>query len=765
MRTRVRLAFFRVLTLAAIVAGTLTARPAASEEATATAAPENSADTGVLQEVIVTAERRQTKLQETPIAAAVLSGAQLQNEQINNILDLAAALPSTVIGVAVGQARLAVRGIGYTDLHAGGEGRVGFYIDDIYVSAPAAQLGAFFDVDQVEALRGPQGALFGRNTTGGAFVVTTRQPTSETSGYIDATIGNYSLLKTEGAFSGALTDTLNGRVAFSELSRNGYGTNIPTETPVNNAHQQSYRGSISWQPSDQVKVTAEAHYHVESDQNYTTLQFGQAFPLAVGTCTQCTKIPLPTPGSPEWITNSQNTSSYFPPSQQRHSDGASSVVSYQINDSLAFRTILGYLQSYYDWIEIANGIDIQMNYTNASSKEFQYSGEMQLVGNMEKLHWIVGLYDFHENNEVQSLTVANAAMYVFGAAPMMTQGIQSGGLLLTDSYAIFGQATYDLTGRLSLTVGGRYLDEPKKLENNFQGLNFVTPWPAPGVPGGIILNANTLKLPYNQSLDANKFNPKATIDFKISPDIYTYFTYAQGFKSGGFNWGQNAPAYAPETLTDYEGGLKATLLNRRLIANLSAFYYNYSNIQEQVAGGNFIGITTQSAGKADVKGVELEFAATPTSALEFDGSASFLHAVFVGGLLTQDPNRPTLGLINLNGNWIPGAPRYTVNFGTNYTWQLPGGHLTGRAEYRRTGTTDWSIFNLDTEKQYNYGVGNAFLTYYREGGHWTASAYLRNIGNTFAAATKWQQSNATGAGVSGDVIDPRTYGVTLGYKF
>ncbi len=197
-----------------------------------------------LETIVVSAEKRATDLQTTPAALSVVSGQALADEQIHSILDIAGSLPNVQVGTVTGQADIAIRGIGFSTLNPGDEGRVAFYVDGIYIARPSNQLGAFFDIDRVEVLRGPQGTLYGRNATGGAFQLLTRNPTRELSGYLTVTGGNYGLVQTEGAISGPLSETLSGRVAFQTVNRNGYGKNLFSGKDVNDASTQAVRGKL-----------------------------------------------------------------------------------------------------------------------------------------------------------------------------------------------------------------------------------------------------------------------------------------------------------------------------------------------------------------------------------------------------------------------------------------------------------------------------------------------------------------------------------------
>ena len=729
-------------------------------EAAAGAGPSDS-------DIIVTAERRESRLQETPVAVSVIGGDALQTKQINSALDIGAALPSVQIGEGLGQLRISVRGIGFTDLRAGAEGRIAFYVNGVYNGQPSAQTGSFFDVERVELLRGPQGTLFGRNATGGAFNVTTRMPTTETSGYLNLTAGNYDTLNAEGALSGAISDTLSARVAVKLVNHSGYGRNRYTGTSINNAHTQSLRATLRWEPSDRFDMTLIANYHNEDDRNYMPSQFGQALPVT-------TLMEIPPFCTPETYTApdcvlsfSRDTTSRYENSNRRWQKGVSLTTNYELNDWLSLKSLFAASFSYYRLVQGNSGSPGISPRNNFYSHNDQYTAEIQLLGDRGPLSFVAGAFYFNDKTTPRSLTALPRAAFVPNVENYLAQGSHSLATLLTRSVALYGQLTYEVADGLSVTVGGRYTSEKKHNHDNYLGTNFVTPFPAPGVTGGLILNPPNPGFPNDQHINVSKFNPKVTIDYKFSPDIFGYVTYSQGFKSGGFNWGQTNPPYPEEKVDNYEAGLKTTLFGGDATANVAAFYYDYSNIQTQVVGvgPGVSGVLTQSAGAATIKGVELEVGARPTRSLRFDGSLAVLDAKFKGDLTTVDNDRPQLGPLRLAGNWVQGAPRYTINVGGEYSFDLPDGTLSFRGEYRRTGKIDWSIFNLPTLRTPAYDVGNLFLNYEDGDGNWTAGLFVRNVGNTLAATTLFKQANALGAMASGSALEPRTYGVNLGYKF
>jgi iron complex outermembrane recepter protein len=643
------------------------------------------------------------------------------------------------VGYSTGQAQIAIRGIGFATLNPGDEGRVAYYIDGVYIARPSAQLGSFFDVDRVEVLRGPQGTLYGRNATGGAFNVFARKPTTELSGYLNVTAGNYGLISTNGAISGPLSDTLSARLAFQTTNRGGYGKNLFLDKSINDANTTSGRASLRWKPNDKFDLDLSANYHREHDRNYALLSFGPGTPgvaLGAGAVNFSQDI-------------AENEETY----NHRHSYGVNGAGTYHLTDEVDFKTIVAYQHS---WFDILNGEGSPQPFARSRQHETanQFSTEFQLNGNMDRLKWTVGAYYFHEKvlPENRAAVLGSA----FGGPNYVTQGFALSADLTSSALAGFAQANYAITDQLSLTIGGRYSYEKKRDRNDQLAVDLGTPFPAPGVPGGELpIPPLSPPFPLNQSDSFKSFTPKVTVDYKITPQTFVYATYSKGFKSGGFNYATVQQAFLPEKLTNYEVGIKSTMLDNRLRANLSGFIYDYTNIQTQVVSSNPPGVFVQNSGRARIKGLEAEITAKPVSAIQLDLTYGLLDAKFKD-FITADPARPALGPLQIGGNRVPQAPKYTLNAGAQYSYDLGSGELTLRGEYHRQGKTYFTIFNTPTAAQRSY-EGND--------GHWSATAFVRNIGDKFAATSMFIQAAGFGGGLSGSAIAPRTYGATVGYKF
>jgi iron complex outermembrane receptor protein len=718
-------------------------RPSAPVAAPAVAAPGPSGE----PDIIVTAERRETRLQETPVALTVISGDALGEKQVRSALDVASDLPSVSIGQSTGQAQISVRGIGFSTLNPGDEGRVAYYVDGVYIARPSAQLGSFFDVDRVEVLRGPQGTLYGRNATGGAFNVFTRQPTREATGYLDVTFGNYGLVSTEGALSGPISSTLSARVAAQTVNRGGYGRNVITGESIDNANSASVRGIVRWEPSPVFRMDVTADYHREDDRNYALLSFGPGLPgVALD------------PGAINYSQDvAENTSNY----NRRRSYGVGTNITYDLSDTISAKATIAYKYSNFD---LLNGEGTPQPFAHSRQEETsnQFSAEFQLDGSSSWLNWATGVYYFRE--KISGTNRAAVLASAFGGPNYVAQGFFLTADLYTDAIAGYGQATASITDKLSLTLGARYSSEKKRDRNDILGVDVSTPFPDPSAPGGEAPIGPQPGFPQNQDATFNSFTPKVTIDYKITPDIFVYATYSQGFKSGGFNYATLQQAFKPERLTNYEGGIKTTWFDKRLRANLSVFHYDYTNIQTQIVSSNPPGVFVQNSGKARIQGLEVELMAKPVNFLQLDATLGLLDTKF-GDFITADPARPALGPLQIGGNHIPQAPSYTLNLGAQVSKDIDIGKVTLRGEYRSTGRTYFTIFNTPETMQRPFDIVSAYLTVLTADKRWHATAFVKNIGNTFAATSMFIQFAGFGGGLSGSAIAPRTYGLTLGYKF
>lgn len=742
--------------------------PVAALAAAAAGTTTTSNSSQQLTEIVVTAQRHKQLAIRAPLAITPLSGDLLQTHQLTNLSDLQALSPGVRDGETNGVNRLFIRGIGLNAFASGAESSVAYYIDGMYIGRPAFQLASFYDINRIEVLRGPQSILYGRNATAGAVNVISQSPTENLSGYLDATAGNYNLHETDGALSGRLTPggTLLGRIAFDLDNRSGYGQDIAQHHPVNNANQQSVRGTLEFKPSDRLDIKLIGMYHREADNNYYTMAFGP-YPGATLLGLSATTIPAVFPpytgGTiPAGIAvlNSQNAATGLAGNtNQRSIQMATLHVDYRLSDTLQLHSVTGWLNG--DRHNATDSENTSAGLGNTFYNEQSNEASEEAWATFHNSRWdVIGGADYYHEK------VRNYVLVPFAQFGPDVNYIQKGQMPI-DAYAAYAQATFSVLPKLRLTVGGRYSHEKRSSTGSFASIAFAP------------ISTNPLELvqvpptPINQSKTWSDFTPMGRVEYDFMEDSLVYFSYTQGFKSGTFNVGEINPAINPEKITSYELGLKSLLLDQRLEITSAAFYYNYTNLQVNKIIG--IATVTTNAAAAKVKGLELQVRARPTGALGVDGSVTYLDPKFtsfdsVNSLTPALTGLPASDFVapgqNLSGNLLPGAARVTANLGLNYTVSVAtGGSVTGQVDASYASRIFFSEFNDPVLSQAPVTRLNGSLRYDSENGKWYVSAWGKNLTNRLVWSNKTLGIALWGYPIYGAVDPPRTFGVTAGVRF
>lgn len=727
---------------AAVVGGiSLFGAPAMAQVATPPGADIQSEPVTGLDEIVVTAQRRATAIQDTPLAINAVGGEEMAARQITDLESLSAALPNVNFGRNVGFARIAIRGIGLDTTTTGQEGRVAYHLDGVYISRPSATGGTFFDIDRVEVVRGPQGTLYGRNATAGAINVITNDPTDTVEGFVRTTIGNYNLVTAEGAIGGPLVGPFSGRIAGQFVKRDGYGRNLFLNEDQDDADTQSLRGKLRFAPTDTFDVVVSADYHSEDDHNYTYhyLGAGKAGVVPLGQRLGGTTAEDPRDGYSDSATQNRRTFR-----------GLAAVANWELPWA-TLTSISGFRDSRVRWSSDQDNTQVAVTVFNMVERSKQYTQELRLAGDYGRGNWLVGAYYFKEDifgyNDFTPMTRA-----VVGGANTLARGLFYGGDIEAESYAIFGQVDFDITDSLTLTLGARYSDESKDVDEFTTRLDVATPAGAPAI----------IRATQQASVSTDSVSPRIGLQYEISPDAMVYVSYSKGFKSGGFNLGAINAAYEPEELASYEVGVKADWFDGRLRTNVSAFDYKYDNLQVQKVVGAAVQVL--NAASAEIRGIEAEFKALPTERIELGLDVSLLDSKYKN-FSTSDPARAELGVIDLSGNQLSQAPDYTISASAQYTLPTAIGEFRFRAESRWVDKVFFSPFNVvETSQDANNKI-NLFVNYTHPAGQWTASAFVRNLTDENTVASSQVSASLFAFPVLGAFEPPRTFGVELGYAF
>jgi iron complex outermembrane receptor protein len=716
----------------------------------------------VLEEVIVTAQKRSENLQDVPASVTAFSATSIEKYRLTDIRAVADRTPNFTVGQqGPASPTLTIRGIGSSDREAGSDRSVVLFIDEVYIGRAGASTFDLFDAAQIEVLRGPQGSLFGKNVVGGAVSITTADVKPDFDASLEFGAGNRALLETKGMVNLPFSDVLAGRFAFSAKKQDGYYFNRNFNQRAGDSRAVSGRAKLKFTPSENLDATLTlegSQDNIDGLSHQST--FGKADPAvyrpgfiglyAVGS------LPDPNP-----YVVSSNAFGYLDRElysavgrvNWRQSYGTWTFIpayrrgAYKVSDDVSAIRLVGVGPS----IKGFRSQEITDETYTAKS------AELRLASNGGgKLDWLFGVYYLSEHTDrtqIRDRLVNNTY-----SRPIFLQDNK------TDSAAAFGALTWHPIDVIDLRIGARYTRDKKDF--SITGADTITPAQrveltalygrAPGVA--------PLTALYTAAADEtwSEFTPDASLTYRFTDDISAYGRIATGFKSGGFNGlaanaAQAVLPFNPETAVSYEVGLKTRFLENRAQINATAFLLDFKDLQlrdrvELIPGNPTSAIVTIiNAAKARTKGVEIEGIVKPVSGLTLSGSVSRLSAK-----VTDTPPGSTI----LLGGRLPRSPKWTANLSAEYAWTLPdSGQITGQVEYRYVGNLYYDINEAPVTYQRAYNLVNARLEYAPHAANWTVAAWARNIGKE-VYVTDTQAGTGGFYGVS-QISEPRTYGVTL----
>jgi len=746
---------YTISSCAAIAAMLLVAPGIATAQDAADEAAQGAGQQGGFGEIVVTAQRRAESLQKTPIAVSAIGGEALAERGAIDLTSIGSSVPGLNVSEQIGQARLTLRGIGVDNISTGAESSVAFNQDGVFFSRSAAALASFYDVQRVEVLRGPQGTLYGRNATGGSVNIITNRPEFDMQGGVSLTAGNYETINAEAFITGGLGDSVAVRLSGQIQNHSGYGRNIVTGSDIDSRHSQALRGQLLFKPDERFSILLAADYYHADDRSNTYHYFGAAGVTPTGDPVTPTAILLggAVPAS------ARDVASVRDPSTRAEFWGARADINYELSDEVTLRSLTAYRSSDFTLQTDINPLGVDLFPLDLGEKSKQWSQEFQINWDTESNKLVLGAFYLHET--IDGVLAAPFNLVALGGPDLFVQGFYAGGRLKTKAAAAFAQDTYSLTDTLRLTLGARYSWERKTVadQSDFDFDRLYDPANPPRVPV------------HNARKSFESFTPKIGIDLDLGPRTLLYGSWSKGFKAGTFNLGSGGPALDPEKVDAYELGLKTTVLDGRLRANLSAFYYDYSDLQVGKVQGQLV--VLENAAAAEIYGLEGEFTVEPVDRFIIGLNASYLHARFKS-YVTADQARPAgdgttvdengVPAFDLTGKALPQAPDYTIDLSAQYSFDLADGSLTLRGESSWSDRVYFSPFNRDVVSQPAYNVQNAFVTYKNEGGL-RLTAFIRNIGNKTIRSAGQVATTLLGSPVVGFVKPPRTYGLTVALEY
>lgn len=702
------------------------------------------ASAAVLEEVVVTAQKREQSVQDVGIAVTAFTGEQLNSLGYTNAQEVTALAPgvSTIQPNGPSNYAIAIRGVAQNDFISNQESPVSIYIDDVYVSQMSAAGFMLFDTERVEILRGPQGTLYGRNATGGLAHYVTRKPTAERNGYAKVTGGEYEQFKFEGALGGALHENIAGRVSFASHHNGGYVDNRVLGDDINNANDYAGRLQFLITPTDTTEVLLNGRYALQQ------IRTGGPFENVSSRSTDGATGFL-TPGLANFNGYRDGDGDVFAGDydafghQDMESYGGSVTVNWEINERLKLVSISDFQHIDRDYREDSDASPIADFNFFLSTDADQWSQELRLEGEMDRTHWVAGF--FYLNVEVNDANGAETPLTgVFGAlglpGPLVDRpsgafgAIDNDGTFIgndnpyttkTESWSLFGQTEYDITDQFTGIVGYRFINEDKthQYANNF--VDFQPGFKNRNGNPNVLLNAGT----YRGRTDKTMWSAKIGLDWQPTDDLLGYISWNRGVKGGGFNSPldiSNGPGFLvlndalmefdEEKLDAYEIGFKASLWGGLARLNGSAFYYDYSDFQ----AFRIVGLSTFIFNAdANSHGFELEFQSSPLDGLDF---------LFGVGYVDVEIEDVDLGIGRGVENTKPvQSPKWNLNGLLRYQWPMYNGDVAVQTDFQYRSEHFFSLTRAPAVTENGYAVANARLSYTTSDERWEAAVFVNNI--------------------------------------
>jgi iron complex outermembrane receptor protein len=746
-----------------------------------------------LPEVVVTARRRAEDLQSTPVAASVVDRSLIEQSYSINTQQFAQLAPSLNYSSANPRnTAFTIRGLGssvvaVSQANDGLEPGVGFYVDQVYHARPATAAFDLPDLDQVEVLRGPQGTLFGKNTTAGAINIASRAPTFTPEAQAELSYGGFAFIQGRAAVSGPLVGgKLAGRISGVITRRDGVIDNVVSGIKHNEIRNEAVRAQLLFTPNAALKVRLIGDW-TRFDSNCCTQVH-----LRVGTSLRAAARQYPalaaglgyTPASLDAYDRKTDIDAAL--RVKTSEGGIAAIADYDVGPA-TLTSVTAW--RFWNW-NAANdrdytGIPIQM-IQGIPSRQDQYSQELRLASNGErKVGYVAGLYYFRQRITGRPVSIygPQATYWLLGPAPQFPANLLDGygqdghTRFVTDSYAAFAEVNWKIAARLTVTGGLRYTSEHKEGDYStfvFGGLQTAN---------ATLVNAKLSILrpqAYSAKDNDGSLSGRGNLSYRIAGGVLGYVSYARGFKSGGVNMSglalnaQNQPALStavvrPERNTTYEAGLKSSLLGRRATVNLAGYYTEVKDFQATVVDSSQTAALRgylSNIPEVTVKGFEADAAALVAEGLTLRASLTYAHGEYTdypAGPCPLERQTASTAACNLTGLRLSGLPRWAATLGADY--ERPA-HLGGRrgAVYLHADSSFRSgYFGDPSLSQYTwiqgYNVTNASLGY-RDDAGWEVAVFARNLFNADYIQNLTIQAGNSGL-ILGTPSDPRLVGATL----
>ncbi len=778
-----------------------------------------------IEEIIVTAQKREQGVNEIGITVNAFSGAQLKDLGVVTAEQIAQFTPGLTVNdtAATGVPLYTIRGVGFQDYSTGASSTVGLYFDEVAIPYTVMSRGMLFDVQRVEVLKGPQGDLYGRNTTAGQINFVSNKPSEEFEAGFNAGYGRFGVFDFEGYLTGALGDSVQGRLAFKTTqSSKGWQKSLTRDDKLGELDASAVRALINLDINEDARILLNLHYVNDQSENKANTAYD-------GTIAGLGEFALPyTPldqyvfgahagETPPWYSTRDNraadwTNSYTSPitgntfELRPQRDNQLKGVSIKLEWGLGNVDLTSITA--YDKFEREEANDWDGGFYNDSSNinttDLEaFSQELRFSGQTDDLLWIAGLYYSHDTMDEYYHYFMSDSLFGLGSVAWGIPPFAFTPILeldtkysqKTESKAVFGHVEWNFADNWRLTLGARYTEEDRDWAGctfvaddgslaGFLNANFGSMLVAgdcgtidddPNSPTYIFAliggpDVNDAFHVYEDAIKTNRWMGKLGLDYIISEDVLLYGTWSRGFKSGGFNGAnsnttQQLKPYREEVLTSYETGIKATLLDGRMQLNAAAFFYDYKDKQEQDRAvtfvGNISGLT--NVPKSEIMGAELDMSWVPAEGWNINLGLAYLDTeVKEWDAVDRDASSwPVTVLHDVSGIELAMAPQWSAAGLVAYQWSISNNLVMEFAgDFSYQGDTTGGVELSDATDSFT--IFNARVGIGADDGNWRVLLWSRNLSNEYYYPAAYQGGNGP---FIRSVGMPLTYGVTLFYNF
>lgn len=707
------------------------------------------AQSALMEEIVVTAQKREQNPQDVGIAISALSGEQMEQLGYSNAQQVTAMAPGVQTVQPNGEANyaIAIRGVANSDFTTNVESPVAVYVDEVYISQMSGTGFMLFDMDRVEILKGPQGTLYGRNATGGLAHYVTRRPTEELDGYARLTAGRYDQIKFEGALSGSLTDTLSGRISVSTNDHDPYIKNRIGKD-LNDGNEFGYRAQLLFAPSDTFDLLLNVR---GMEQDIDTGFFEHVSSVEEGFLTPNQVNPvlgyIDNDGDPyegDWDAPGFN---------DLETRGYSATINWDIG-GITLTSITDFSTVERDYIEDSDASPVPLFNFFLNTDAEQFSQEIRLAGDTEGgINWVVGLY--YLDLEIKDANGAETEPFIdpLGDTPAVS-GLDNPYESNTESISVFGQVEMPLSDTVTLTAGLRFIRDEKDHTYAVNVVDFI--------PGSTLRNGNPNILAtiasYSGDREDNETAGRLGLNWDVSDSTMLYFSFNRGVKSGGYNapvfplsppldYTDEVMSFDPEQLDAFEVGFKTRMADGTVQINGALYSYDYNDYQAfQIVGIDTI--TTNA--DADASGGELELIFSPLEGLEvLLGTAYNDIEVDLNGMKTTSVQ----------------SPEWNHNALVRYEFGAGPGTVALQWDAVHRSRHYFSLTGLQTVRENGYTVQNAAITYRDQNDKWSVMGYVHNLTDEEYLVQTFDLSGPNVFGLTEQYFGrPRWYGVTFTYN-